>query len=140
MKDSQPCDLKLIITSATIDAARFAEHFGEPGRPAPVIEVSGRLYPVEVRYRPPEDMQAEDEDDETDLPSAIETAVRELWNEKPGDVLVFPLRRLRQENHLNLGGGGCFQVNNGIFIRVFFTHSDLIIAYPKPQKKTKPSF
>ena len=82
-------DLKLIITSATIDAARFAEHFGEPGRPAPVIEVSGRLYPVEVRYRPPEDMQAEDEDDETDLPSAIETAVRELWNEKPGDVLVF---------------------------------------------------
>ena len=82
-------DLKLIITSATIDAARFAEHFGEPGRPAPVIEVSGRLYPVEVRYRPPEDMQAEDEDDETDLPSAVETAVRELWNEKPGDVLVF---------------------------------------------------
>ena len=82
-------DLKLIITSATIDAARFAEHFGEPGKPAPVIEVSGRLYPVEVRYRAPEETADEDEDDETDLPSAIESAVHELWNEKPGDVLVF---------------------------------------------------
>src|SRR5690606_9569555 len=46
-------DLKLIITSATIDAERFARHFASPGgKPAPVIEVSGRLYPVEVRYRP----------------------------------------------------------------------------------------
>src|SRR5699024_7372805 len=45
-------DLKVIITSATIDSERFAEHFGRPGRPAPVIEVSGRTYPVEVRYRP----------------------------------------------------------------------------------------
>ena len=82
-------DLKLIITSATIDAARFAEHFGEPGKPAPVIEVSGRLYPVEVRYRAPEETAGEDEDDETDLPSAIEAAVHEFWNETPGDVLVF---------------------------------------------------
>lgn len=45
-------DLKLIITSATIDAQRFAEHFARDGKPAPVIEVSGRLYPVEIRYRP----------------------------------------------------------------------------------------
>lgn len=45
-------DLKVIITSATIDADRFARHFGSEERPAPVIEVSGRLYPVEVRYRP----------------------------------------------------------------------------------------
>src|SRR5881392_414136 len=45
-------DLKLIITSATIDANRFAEHFAQGGKPAPVIEVSGRLYPVEIRYRP----------------------------------------------------------------------------------------
>ena len=45
-------DLKLIITSATIDADRFAKHFEHAGTPAPVIEVSGRLYPVEVRYRP----------------------------------------------------------------------------------------
>ena len=47
-------DLKLIITSATIDANRFAQHFGTPEQPAPVIEVSGRLYPVEIRYRPVE--------------------------------------------------------------------------------------
>src|SRR5690606_33229820 len=45
-------DLKLIITSATIDAGRFSSHFAVEGRPAPVIEVSGRLYPVEVLYRP----------------------------------------------------------------------------------------
>src|SRR5690606_8855397 len=45
-------DLKLIITSATIDADRFAKHFTMGGKPAPVIEVSGRLYPVELRYRP----------------------------------------------------------------------------------------
>ncbi|MBC8838486.1 hypothetical protein IAI14_33395, partial [Escherichia coli] len=45
-------DLKLIVTSATIDADRFARHFGTDERPAPVIEVSGRLYPVEMRYRP----------------------------------------------------------------------------------------
>src|SRR5699024_12748779 len=45
-------DLKLIITSATIDAERFAQHFGHAGKAAPVIEVSGRLYPVEIWYRP----------------------------------------------------------------------------------------
>ena len=46
-------DLKLIITSATIDAARFSAHFATPLRPAPVVEVSGRMFPVEVRWRPP---------------------------------------------------------------------------------------
>src|SRR5690606_41985583 len=45
-------DLKLLITSATIDADKFSRHFAIDGRPAPVIEVSGRLYPVEVLYRP----------------------------------------------------------------------------------------
>ncbi|HQP66129.1 MAG TPA: ATP-dependent RNA helicase HrpA [Quisquiliibacterium sp.] len=81
-------DLKLVITSATIDAQRFAEHFGRDGRPAPVIEVSGRLYPVEIRYRS-FDEEARDDDDETDLPSRIEEAVDELWRERAGDVLVF---------------------------------------------------
>ena len=81
-------DLKLIITSATIDAERFARHFGDENRPAPVIEVSGRLYPVEVRYRPLVDVDSDD-DDETDLPSAIESAIVELWSGAPGDVLVF---------------------------------------------------
>ncbi|GAA2053203.1 ATP-dependent RNA helicase HrpA [Streptomyces cheonanensis] len=75
-------DLKIVITSATIDPERFARHFRTPGGdPAPVIEVSGRTYPVEVRYRPPE------EDD--DQVSAICAAVDELQAEGPGDILVF---------------------------------------------------
>src|SRR4051794_8111612 len=75
-------DLKLIITSATIDPQRFAEHFGG----APVVEVSGRTYPVETRYRP----LAEDEDEEPrDQVDAIGDAVDELLREKRGDVLVF---------------------------------------------------
>ncbi|WP_445187635.1 ATP-dependent RNA helicase HrpA [Pseudonocardia sp. Cha107L01] len=81
-------DLKLIITSATIDPERFAEHFGTPGKPAPIIEVSGRTYPVEVRYRPvvdPDDKNAE----ERDQAEAIVDACRELAVEGPGDVLVF---------------------------------------------------
>jgi ATP-dependent helicase HrpA len=120
-------DLKLVITSATIDAERFARHFAGPAGPAPVIEVSGRTYPVEIRWRPPGEAaepageapegapgdagaartapadaprrpaaapsrarpSARDDDDETDLPGAIEDAVDELWAEGPGDVLVF---------------------------------------------------
>jgi ATP-dependent helicase HrpA len=75
-------DLKLIITSATIDPQRFARHFGED---VPVVEVSGRTYPVELRYRPVEDPEAPDRD-QTD---AIGDAVEELLREPPGDVLVF---------------------------------------------------
>jgi ATP-dependent helicase HrpA len=77
-------ELKLIITSATIDAKRFSEHFDD----APVIEVSGRLYPVEVRYRP---IEAQDEDEqEIDLPEAIADAVDDLTRlSASGDVLVF---------------------------------------------------
>ena len=80
-------DLKLIITSATIDAERFANHFGRDGKPAPVIEVSGRLYPVEVRYRPVDDL--EKQDDERDLYDAIVDAADELARLGPGDILVF---------------------------------------------------
>jgi len=72
-------DLKLIITSATIDPERFSRHFGD----APIVEVSGRTYPVEVRYRPP---SVEDEQDQIQL---ILDAVDELSLEKPGDILVF---------------------------------------------------
>jgi ATP-dependent helicase HrpA len=79
-------DLKVIVTSATIDAERFASHFAVDGRPAPVIEVSGRLYPVELRYRP---VQADDADDERDLYEAIVDAVDELHRLGPGDTLVF---------------------------------------------------
>lgn len=74
-------DLKVVITSATIDADRFSSHFDG----APVIEVSGRLFPVDIRYRPP----AEQEGEERDLPEAIVDAVTELRREGPGDVLVF---------------------------------------------------
>jgi ATP-dependent helicase HrpA len=80
-------DLKVIITSATIDPERFARHFGD----APVIEVSGRTYPVEVRYRPLA-QETEDEDAEQidrDQTQAISDAVRELCAEGPGDILVF---------------------------------------------------
>ncbi len=79
-------DLKVIITSATIDAQRFANHFGENGKAAPVIEVSGRLYPVELRYRP---IQADEKDKERDLMVAITDAVDELCRIGSGDVLVF---------------------------------------------------
>ncbi|MDR1888655.1 MAG: ATP-dependent RNA helicase HrpA [Zoogloeaceae bacterium] len=79
-------DLKLLITSATIDAERFARHFETRGKPAPVIEVSGRLYPVEQRYRP---VQSEDNDDERDLYDAIADACDELSRLGPGDILVF---------------------------------------------------
>jgi ATP-dependent helicase HrpA len=71
-------DLKLIITSATIDPQRFSAHFGD----APIVEVSGRTYPVEVRYRPVEDADRDQED-------AIADAVEELQRVGPGDVLVF---------------------------------------------------
>ncbi|MFJ6434720.1 ATP-dependent RNA helicase HrpA [Streptomyces sp. NPDC091416] len=76
-------DLKVVITSATIDPERFARHFGE----APIVEVSGRTYPVEVRYRP---LLEEDSDDaDRDQITAICDAVDELQTEGPGDVLVF---------------------------------------------------
>ncbi|KZE34900.1 ATP-dependent RNA helicase HrpA [Crenobacter luteus] len=76
-------DLKVIITSATIDADRFAKHFDN----APVIEVSGRTYPVEIRYRP---LSERDEDEaEIEMEQAIVDAVDELSRLGPGDVLVF---------------------------------------------------
>ncbi|HEY0942173.1 MAG TPA: ATP-dependent RNA helicase HrpA [Steroidobacter sp.] len=76
-------ELRVVITSATIDPQRFAEFFGG----APIIEVSGRSYPVEVRYRP---LTGTDEDDyELSLDEGIVAAVQELEREDRGDVLVF---------------------------------------------------
>src|SRR5262249_20983414 len=77
-------DLKIIITSATIDPERFARHFGD----APIINVSGRSYPVEIRYRA---VEVDEEEDETAAveQDAILAAVDELWREGPGDILVF---------------------------------------------------
>ena len=91
-------DLKVIITSATIDPHSFARHFADPstgsgtdGEPAPVIEVSGRTYPVEIRYRPLVDEQADDDAkaEPEDEVTAIVRALQELDREERGDVLVF---------------------------------------------------
>ena len=75
-------DLKVIITSATIDPQRFSRHFNN----APIIEVSGRTYPVEVRYRPVVD---DADDTDRDQLQAIFDAVDELGREGPGDILIF---------------------------------------------------
>jgi ATP-dependent helicase HrpA len=80
-------DLKVIVTSATLDAERFARHFGSGDRSAPVIEVSGRVHPVELRYRPL--ARDNEDDDEEPLEEAILAAVEELWREGAGDILVF---------------------------------------------------
>jgi len=76
-------DLKIIVTSATIDAERFAKHFQSIRGPAPVIMVSGRTFPVEQRWR------AFEERKDFDLDDAIAEAVDELWREGSGDILVF---------------------------------------------------
>jgi ATP-dependent helicase HrpA len=78
-------DLKVIITSATIDPERFSQHFGD----APIVEVSGRTYPVEVRYRPIVDLEDADGDADRDQTQAICDAVEELGRESSGDILVF---------------------------------------------------
>jgi len=78
-------DLKIIVTSATIDADRFAQHFASAKGPAPVLMVSGRTFPVEMRYRPFEEKR------DYDLNSAIADGVDELWGNpsQQGDILVF---------------------------------------------------
>ena len=78
-------DLKIVVTSATIDAQRFADHFASRQGPAPIIMVSGRMFPVEQRYRPFEESR------EYDLNSAIADGVDELWRDvhNGGDILVF---------------------------------------------------
>ncbi|MEU9732400.1 ATP-dependent RNA helicase HrpA [Streptomyces sp. NPDC048002] len=76
-------DLKVVITSATIDPERFSRHFGD----APIVEVSGRTYPVEVRYRPL--LEEDSEDADRDQITAITDAVEELMGEGKGDILVF---------------------------------------------------
>ncbi|WP_328770485.1 ATP-dependent RNA helicase HrpA [Streptomyces sp. NBC_00286] len=76
-------DLKVVITSATIDPERFSRHFGD----APIVEVSGRTYPVEVRYRPL--LEEDSEDVDRDQITAICDAVEELQGEGKGDILVF---------------------------------------------------
>ncbi|WP_287933281.1 ATP-dependent RNA helicase HrpA, partial [Arthrobacter sp.] len=105
-------DMKVIITSATIDPERFAEHFASPDGPAPIMEVSGRTFPVEIRYRPLSGPASGEDDDEIgsgadrnrhggnredggnseedrDPLDAVCDAVDELSREAPGDILIF---------------------------------------------------
>ena len=89
-------DLKVVITSATIDPERFAQHFADAaGNPAPIIEVSGRTFPVDVRYRPLLEESYDDPDSTEgerifkDQTEAIEDAVVELLVDTAGDILVF---------------------------------------------------
>ncbi|MCA9113595.1 MAG: ATP-dependent RNA helicase HrpA, partial [Planctomycetaceae bacterium] len=99
-------DLKVIITSATLDAEKFSRHFTIEGRPAPVIEVSGRTWPVEVRYRPLEDRETPGGTPaEPDLQESIFSAVCELAGENNGDMLVFlPTERDIRETATSLRG------------------------------------
>ncbi|WP_024606787.1 ATP-dependent RNA helicase HrpA, partial [Pseudoalteromonas sp. TAE80] len=78
-------DLKIIITSATIDPERFSKHFDD----APIIEVSGRTFPVDVRYNPITDINKDDMEAEGDQLQGIFDAVDELCAEGPGDILIF---------------------------------------------------
>ena len=87
-------DLKVIITSATIDPQRFSKHFAsKTGEPAPIIEVSGRTFPVEIRYRALNETLTEDGEvvtnDDVDIISGILSAVDELNDESNGDILIF---------------------------------------------------
>ena len=84
----------MIVTSATIDPEAFAEHFADAeGNPAPIIEVSGRTYPVEIRYRPlVEQVQSKDgsvKEVDTDMIDGVVDACKELMREGEGDILCF---------------------------------------------------
>jgi len=121
-------DLKVIITSATIDAERFADHFGKGENSAPVIEVSGRTYPVEIRYRPPFDPDAKDAEQtpksgssannrrrsEADMQAAVLNAVDELMLDGPGDILIFmPTERDIHETAKSLRGRLLGKISKG---------------------------
>lgn len=107
-------DLRLIITSATIDADRFAEHFATDGKPAPILTVEGRTYPVEIRYRALDDSEetqpakkpgAPKSRDDRDWLDAVEETIDELTHADNGHILVFlPTERDIREADKRLSG------------------------------------
>ena len=109
-------DLRIVIASATLDAEKFAAYFSHGTHPAPIIEVSGRGFPVETRYRPlpldtSEDPFVDIESNET-LHQAIAAALDELLVDGPGDILVFlPTERSIREAHRYLRGWALHQAN-----------------------------
>jgi len=103
--DRRP-ELRVIITSATIDAGRFADHFADAGRPAPIVTVEGRGFPVELRYLPWNDVAtAEDDYDDCDLPRHVIAGIDQLVRIGTGDILVFlPTERdIREVSHRAAG-------------------------------------
>lgn len=100
-------EFRLIITSATIDAERFAEHFSIQGTPAPIVMVEGRGFPVDIRYLPWTDVNrdAEDDDDNYDLPRHVIAGIDNVCRAGGGDVLVFlPTERdIREVSHQTAG-------------------------------------
>lgn len=101
-------DLKVIITSATIDAARFADHFATDGKPAPVLQISGRMYPVDIRYRPLDDPDGPMGDDDTqqtrDWLDGVSDAVAEMASSDSGHILVFLPRNVISAKRRRLRG------------------------------------
>ncbi len=135
-------DLKVIITSATIDAERFARHFEHDGKPAPVIEVSGRMYPVEVRHRPAGVFDA-DGLDLDGLAKAVRDAVEELLGPRGcavagvgGDVLVFlPGEREIRAAAEQLARGGCDAEVLQLYSRMSVAEQDRIFRVVKGRRR-----
>ena len=114
-------DLKVIITSATIDAERFATFFGSEDRPAPVIEVSGRMYPVEIRHQSPVADEENPKDEDIDWQRAVADVCEDLCIEGPGDMLVFmPTERDIRETAKVLRGRSFHGERNSVDIVTLF--------------------
>ncbi|MEQ8847602.1 ATP-dependent RNA helicase HrpA [Botrimarina sp.] len=139
--DQRP-ELRVIITSATIDAERFAEFFADRERPAPIIEVSGRTYPVEVRYEPPEKGPPERGPSEKEAPRGVDVlraaadAVERLYRERVGDTLVFlPTERdIREAARLVRGSLGESVDVVPLYARLSSAEQQRVF---KPGKKTR---
>ncbi|WP_269858677.1 ATP-dependent RNA helicase HrpA [Streptomyces sp. RPT161] len=127
-------ELKVVITSATIDPERFSRHFGD----APIVEVSGRTYPVEVRYRPLLEEGGEDAD--RDQVTAICDAVDELQREGPGDILVFLSgeREIRDtadalnKKNLTRAGGAYGQATEVLPLYARLSHAEQHRVFQRP--------
>jgi hypothetical protein len=123
-------DLKIVVTSATIDANRFAQHFASRKGPAPVIMVSGRTFPVEMRWRPFEESR------EHDLNDAIAEAVDELWmGHASGDILIFLPGEREIREATDLSGLRVYYTKS--CHRIFISHLNFIFPAKEKMSETK---
>ncbi|HAC92096.1 MAG TPA: ATP-dependent helicase, partial [Planctomycetaceae bacterium] len=98
-------ELKLVITSATIDPQRFSDHFADALGPAPIVHVSGRTYPVEIRYNPLKELSTNEDQNDLAWQQSIAAAADQLLEQSQGDILVFlPTERDIRENSKYLRG------------------------------------